>query len=146
MRCDLGREVFHGFASCSFKHLPYQDRTGKWWAQGRIDLPGPSKLGEQGGDRPSQNVSNLLKFLYSDKAKKFEEIKGQLILKCFFWYFQFSQKMNQKIGHYYYGTSSRIVCVRFLRKLKTPKRHFEITWPLRRRFLQILRPSHKPST
>ena len=57
---------------------------------------------------------------------KFAPIKGQLILKCFFWYFQFSQKMNEKIGQYYYGTSSRIVCVRFLRKLKTPKRHFEV--------------------
>ena len=28
------------------------------------------------------------------------------------------------------GTSSRIVFVHFLGELKTPKRHFEINWPL----------------
>ena len=43
-----------------------------------------------------------------------------------FWYFQFSQKMNEKIRLYYYGTSSRIVFVRLLGELKTPKRHYEI--------------------
>ena len=47
-----------------------------------------------------------------------------------FWYLQFSQKTNKKIRLYYYGTSSRIVFVRFLKELKTPKRHFEINWPL----------------
>ena len=47
-----------------------------------------------------------------------------------FWYLQFSQKTNEKIRLYYYGTSSRIVFVRFLGELKTPKRHFEINWPL----------------
>ena len=31
----------------------------------------------------------------------------------------------------YYGTSSRIVFVRFLDELKIPKRHFEINWPLK---------------
>ena len=31
---------------------------------------------------------------------------------------------------YYYWTSSRIVFVRFLGELKTPKRHFEINWHL----------------
>ena len=45
-----------------------------------------------------------------------------------FWYLQFSQKMNEK--NQLYGTSSRIVFVRFLKELKTPKRHFEINWPL----------------
>ena len=38
--------------------------------------------------------------------------------------------MNEKIRIYYYGTSSQIVFVRFLGELKTPKRHFEINWPL----------------
>ena len=38
--------------------------------------------------------------------------------------------MNEKIQLYYYGTSSRIVFVRFLGELKTPKRHFEINWPV----------------
>ena len=47
-----------------------------------------------------------------------------------FWYLQFSQKANEKIPLYYYGTSSRIVFVRFLGELKIPKRHFEINWPV----------------
>ena len=47
-----------------------------------------------------------------------------------FWYLQFSQKINKKFWIYYYGTSSRIVFVLFLGELKTPKRHFEINWPL----------------
>ena len=47
-----------------------------------------------------------------------------------FWYLQFSQKLNEKIQLYSYGTPSRIVFVRFLGELKTPKRHFEIKWPL----------------
>ena len=48
----------------------------------------------------------------------------------YFWNLQFSQKTNEKIRLYYYGTSSWIVFVRFLGELKTPKRHFEIDWPL----------------
>ena len=54
--------------------------------------------------------------------------KGQLISKCLVGngYLQFSQKTNEKIRLYYYGTSSRIVFVCFLGELKTPKRHFEI--------------------
>ena len=43
---------------------------------------------------------------------------------------QFSQKKNEKIQLYYYGTSSRIVFVHFLGELKTPKRHLESNWPL----------------
>ena len=38
-------------------------------------------------------------------------------------------KKNEKNQPNYYGTSSRIVFVRFLEELKTPKRHFEINWP-----------------
>ena len=48
----------------------------------------------------------------------------------YFWYLQFSQKTSKKIRLYYYGTSSWIDFVRFLGELKTPKRHFEINWPL----------------
>jgi ADP-dependent phosphofructokinase/glucokinase len=40
--------------------------------------------------------------------------------------------MNEKIWLYYYNTSIWIVFVRFLGELKTPKRHFEINWPLKR--------------
>jgi hypothetical protein len=50
--------------------------------------------------------------------------------KMSFWYLQFSQKTNEKIQLYYYGTSSRIVFDRFLGELKTPKIHFEINSPL----------------
>ena len=39
-------------------------------------------------------------------------------------------KNEQKNQLYYYGTSSQIVFVRVLGELKTPKRHFEINWPL----------------
>ena len=51
--------------------------------------------------------------------------KGQLISKCLFGIFN-SPKNQRKIQLYYYGTSSRIVFVRFLGELKIPKRHFEI--------------------
>ena len=51
-----------------------------------------------------------------------------------FSYLQFSPKTNEKIWRYYYGSSSRIVFVRFLEKLKTPKRHFEINWPLSKQY------------
>ena len=47
-----------------------------------------------------------------------------------FWYLEVFQKWKKKIRLYYYSTSSRIVFVRFLRELKTPKRHFKINWPL----------------
>ena len=48
----------------------------------------------------------------------------------YFRYVQFFQKTNEKIQPNCYGTSSRIVFVRFLEELKTSKRHFEINWPL----------------
>ena len=47
-----------------------------------------------------------------------------------FWYLQFSQKTNKKIRLHYYG-SIKLNCFHsFLGELKTPKRHFEINWPL----------------
>ena len=67
--------------------------------------------------------------------------KGQLISKCLFGIFNLSQKTNEKILLYYYGTSSRIVFVRFLGELNTLKRHFEINWPLENfvwRWLRLL--------
>ena len=54
------------------------------------------------------------------------DAEGQLISKCLFRYCQFSQKMNEKIQLYYYGSSSRIAFIRLSRELKTPKRHSEI--------------------
>ena len=46
-----------------------------------------------------------------------------------FWYLQFSQKTNEKIWLYYYGTQVELFLFLF-GELKTPKRHFEINWPL----------------
>ena len=40
---------------------------------------------------------------------------------------KFPPKENKRIQFYYYETCFRLV---FWRKLKTPKRHFEINWPL----------------
>ena len=46
--------------------------------------------------------------------------------------------MNEKIRLYYYGTSSRIVFVRFLGELKTPKRHLKVNYPLAKpRFTKV---------
>ena len=53
--------------------------------------------------------------------------KGQLISKCFL-LSSILPKTEQKIWLYYYGTSSRIVFVRFLGELKTSKIHSEINW------------------
>jgi len=50
--------------------------------------------------------------------------KGQLISKCIF--FQKKEWKNST-----YVTSIWIVFVRFWEELKTPKRHFEINWPLK---------------
>ena len=57
----------------------------------------------------------------SPDSSKYE--KRRLVnFEMSFWYLQFSQKTI------YYGTSSRIVFVRFWGELKTPRRHFEINW------------------
>ena len=48
-----------------------------------------------------------------------------------FRYLQFSQQNEQKNSTYFYGTSSWIVFICFLGELKTPKRRFEINWPLK---------------
>ena len=48
-------------------------------------------------------------------------IKGQLISKCLFGIFNSPKKQTKKIQLYNYGTSCRIVFVRFLGEFKTPK-------------------------
>ena len=60
-------------------------------------------------------------------AVESKQIKGQLISKCLF---NSPKKQKTKIQLYYYCTSSRIVFIPFLGELKTPKRDFEIKWPL----------------
>ena len=57
-------------------------------------------------------------------------LKGQLILKCLFGIFNSPKKTNEWIRLYYYGAASCTIFVCFLGELKTPKRHFEIKWPL----------------
>ena len=57
--------------------------------------------------------------------------KSQLISKWFGGHRFPPKKMNEQIWLYYYDTSGRLVFVRFLRKLTTPRNHFEIDWPLR---------------
>ena len=42
----------------------------------------------------------------------------------------FFQKLNKQIQFYYYDTSGWLFFVLFWKKLKKPKRHFEINWPL----------------
>ena len=42
-----------------------------------------------------------------------------------FWYHQFFQKMNKKNRPTYYGTSSRIVFVRFLEEFEDTKKTFQ---------------------
>ena len=56
--------------------------------------------------------------------------KGQLILKRLFGILNSSKKRTKKIRLNYYDTSGRIAFVRFLEEFKTPRRHFEINWPL----------------
>ena len=58
--------------------------------------------------------------------------KGQLISKCLFGIFNSPKKQTKNLN---FTTvvpqgSSRIVFVHFLVELKTPKRHFDINWPL----------------
>ena len=43
---------------------------------------------------------------------------------------RFFQKTNEQILLYHYDTSGQLVFLRFLKKLKITKRHFEINWPL----------------
>ena len=48
-----------------------------------------------------------------------------------FCYLQLHIPKNEKIRlNYYYDTSGRLVFIRFSKNMKTPKRHFEIKWPL----------------
>ena len=61
----------------------------------------------------------------SDQAPN-PEFKRSVNFEMSFWYLQVFQKMNKKNRPTYCSTSSRIVFVRFLEELKTPKRHFEI--------------------
>ena len=58
-------------------------------------------------------------------------VKVQLISKCIF-VSSILPKTKEKIEPNYYRTSSWIIFVRSLDKLKKSKRHFEINWPLGR--------------
>ena len=51
------------------------------------------------------------------------------------WHLLHNVKSTVKSSSIY--TSSRIVLVPFLEELKTPKRHFEINWPLNKIFISL---------
>jgi hypothetical protein len=77
-------------------------------------------------NKRKRNYGSILKEFFSvdiihpPPPKSSIENKGQSFSKCLFGIFS-SSKNEQKND-----TSSRIVFVRFLEELKTPKRHFEI--------------------
>ena len=56
--------------------------------------------------------------------------KGQLISKGLVGILNSSKKWMKKFDLQYYDTSGRLVFIRFLEELKTPKSPFEINWPL----------------
>ena len=56
--------------------------------------------------------------------------KDLLISNFLFGIFNSPKKWKKNIRLYNSGTSSRIVSVHFKGELNTPKRHFEINWPL----------------
>ena len=60
------------------------------------------------------------------------QTKGQLISKCLFGIFNSPKKRTKKLDFTtYYLEYLKQNCFRsFLAELKTPKRHFEINWPL----------------
>ena len=66
--------------------------------------------------------SNYLVLNSSKKANKKLLLYRSVNFEMSFWYNQFFIKMYEKFD---YGTSSRIVFVRFLEELKTPKGHFD---------------------
>ena len=68
--------------------------------------------------------SKYIPLSFSDSYLNFD------ISKCPLWYPQLLQKKYQKIRPNNYDASGRIFFVRFLEELKTPKRRFEINWPL----------------
>ena len=69
-------------------------------------------------------------YYLSDDDYSSDDYYRSFNFKRTYFYPQFFQKTNKTIMLHYYDTSGRIVFVRFLEELKTPKRHFEINWPL----------------
>ena len=53
-----------------------------------------------------------------------KDAKGQLISKCLFGVFNFSQKTNDEIQLYCYDTTGRLVFVRILREIEDTKKTF----------------------
>ena len=61
--------------------------------------------------------------------------KGQLILKCLFDVFNFSQKTNKNKSTWGIIVVKLNFFVRFLGEMKIPKGHIEINWPLARHII-----------
>ena len=62
----------------------------------------------------------------------------QLVWKVLFGILNSSKKTNEKIRLNYYDTLIWIVFVPFLEEFNTPKRHFEINWPLAKKNMCVL--------
>ena len=54
----------------------------------------------------------------------FSVFKGQLISKCLFDVFNFSQKTKDEIQLYYYATSGRLVFILFSEEIDDPEKPF----------------------
>ena len=87
----------------------------KLFVDSGVNLGGNDSLFSTGGKNSALQTKIWQNFNY----QKHSRFKGQLISKGLF----LSSILPKK--------SSWIVFVRFLGELKTPKRHFEINWPLR---------------
>ena len=61
---------------------------------------------------------------------KAESAKGQLISKCLFGVFNFSQKTNENKSTWGIIVVKLNIFIRFLGELRIPKSPFEINWPL----------------
>ena len=77
-------------------------------------------------------------FLYYCYGSNYDNFVGQWLKvrksRNYFFKLTFSPKKNEWILLYYYANTMKpqvdLFSFVFLRKLKTPKRHFEINWPL----------------
>ena len=64
--------------------------------------------------------------MQTQEGQKNEEIKGHLFSKGLVGILNSSKKRVKKFDDHYHVTSGQLVFVRFLEKVKTPKRPFEI--------------------
>ena len=103
---------------CKRKPLKYRDKNSTNYYLIKEKTKICDNTDKTPSERPLKNCD--------ENPMEYDFVKGQLISKCLFGVFNSLKKRTKTIRLYYYGTSSRIIFVRFLGELKTPKRHFEI--------------------